>query len=628
MVASTAAPAQGADAVIETVADRNDGNLHDRRLAMPNGNIGQYSIQATLNAFVKTGTSNDTIATAQDLTGTLLRARLERCRSAGGGRQPARQCRQHGRCLRIVPVLWLLLRRTGRPRSSESTPHGQIVQVIPVPEDTVDSLSGVELDPVNNMLYAAVTTSFNGYGGPGSGSVDGELLEFNPITGQLVATIPLPADNSNYYYYYPYGFSIASDGNFWIAAAQQRQHHPAGCRATTRSPATPPADYMPESASIGTDGNVYFSTTIGDVYQLNPTTGAVNYFASTASPFGTLTNTAPGGAGIWAADYYRWRSPLRLQRQPPTASRLLRHEPGPDRSERQRLGCQLQLLRPVQVRPVRQRAVATFVPGPIGLTIWGVDNPNPPAQDTQDYYSFCLDPGPDGHGRGREPQRRAAQISIVDGNGDVLATGVSGATNVSESIEDFVAPSTGTYYVEVTGDPGVQYSVVVTRGADFTLQPHNSLDTAQNLTGTNGVLGYLAPPSAPLYILDDQLYGCLQSDLPDRSGDRRLHRSGDRRPGSPLNNPFGLNMAYDGTYLYYNDGADFGNNDDLQDRSRPPARSSPGQPGARSADCFTGLAYLNGEPLRVDDSGDRSTRSTPARSRSSAHSRPASRTIR
>ena len=57
------------------------------------------------------------------------------------------------------------------------------MQVIPVPEDTEDSLSGVELDPVNNMLYAAVTTSFNGYGGPGSGSVDGELLEFNPITG-------------------------------------------------------------------------------------------------------------------------------------------------------------------------------------------------------------------------------------------------------------------------------------------------------------------------------------------------------------------------------------------------------------------------------------------------------------
>ena len=66
------------------------------------------------------------------------------------------------------------------------------------------------------------------------------------------------------------------------------------------------------------------------------------------------------------------------------------------------------------------------------------------------------------------------QIGIVDGSGNVVASGMSGATNVSQSIEDFVAQSTGTYYVEVTGDPGVQYSVVVTRGADFSLQPHNS----------------------------------------------------------------------------------------------------------------------------------------------------------
>ena len=35
-----------------------------------NGNVGQYSVQAYLNSFVKQGTSNDTIATAQDLTGT------------------------------------------------------------------------------------------------------------------------------------------------------------------------------------------------------------------------------------------------------------------------------------------------------------------------------------------------------------------------------------------------------------------------------------------------------------------------------------------------------------------------------------------------------------------------------
>ena len=44
-------------------------------------------------------------------------------------------------------------------------------------------------------------------------------------------------------------------------------------------------------------------------------------------------------------------------------------------------------------------------------------------------------------------------------------------------------------------------------------------------------------------------------------------------PGSPLNNPFGLNMAYDGTYLYYNNGAYCGDNTiyklDPDDRGGP-----------------------------------------------------------
>ena len=60
-------------------------------------------------------------------------------------------------------------------------------------------------------------------------------------------------------------------------------------------------------------------------------------------------------------------------------------------------------------------------------------------------------------------------------------------------IENFVAPSTGTYYVEVTGDPGVQYSLTVTRSANFDIEPNNTINTAQSLTGTNGVLGALDP---------------------------------------------------------------------------------------------------------------------------------------
>ena len=265
-------------------------------------------------------------------------------------------------------------------------------------------------------------------------------------------------------------------------------------RATTRSPATRRADLIPESASIGTDGNVYFSTTIGNVYQLNTTSGAVNFFASTGSPFGTLTNTAPGGSGIWSADYYN--TALRYD----YSGNFLQQVGffGTNQAQTDQNGnvwiANTELLGSVPVRPIRQSsATATFVPVPIGLTIWGVDNPNAPPQDTQDYYSFSLAAGPEATIVAKSLNGLNVQITLVDGNGNVLATGVGGSTNVSSKIENFVASAGGTYYVEITGDPGVKYSLTVTRGADFDIEPNNTPATAQSLTGTNGVLGDLEP---------------------------------------------------------------------------------------------------------------------------------------
>ena len=181
LIATGLAPAQGADAVIETAPITTTGT-YTIEICDQNGNIGQYSIQATLNAFVKTGTSNDTIGTAQDLTGTSYGLGTGGADRLGAvGSLPANvvstgdvyvSSREYGFDFGGTPSAILRVNSAGA-----------IVQVIEVPQDQLFSLSGVELDPVNNMLYAAVTTSFNGSGGPGSGSVDGELLEFDPITG-------------------------------------------------------------------------------------------------------------------------------------------------------------------------------------------------------------------------------------------------------------------------------------------------------------------------------------------------------------------------------------------------------------------------------------------------------------
>ena len=276
VVATTTAPAQAANSVIETAAISTTGT-YTIAISDANGNLGLYSVQAYLNSYVKQGTSNLSIATAQDLTSSSYV--LD---SSGSDR------------LAVVGSLPTGVINTGDVYVSSRyygfyyggsiaailriNAAGQVVQVIPVPEDQEESLSGVELDPVNNMLYAAVTTSFNGYGGPGSGSVDGELLEIDPHTGDLVATITLPVDNSNYYYYYPYGFSIAPDGTFWVPQPNSGNiiHVDANGNELASYSA---GGYMPESASIGTDGNVYFSTTVGDVFQLNTTSGM-----STTSP--------------------------------------------------------------------------------------------------------------------------------------------------------------------------------------------------------------------------------------------------------------------------------------------------------------------------------------------------------
>ena len=77
------------------------------------------------------------------------------------------------------------------------------------------------------------------------------------------------------------------------------------------------------------------------------------------------------------------------------------------------------------------------------------------------------------------------------------------ASNYTSGLNNFVAPEDGTYYVEMTGTPGVKFNLVVTRGADFNTQPANQLPSAQDITATElsgdnklgGVLGYLQSPN-------------------------------------------------------------------------------------------------------------------------------------
>jgi subtilisin family serine protease len=68
--------------------------------------------------------------------------------------------------------------------------------------------------------------------------------------------------------------------------------------------------------------------------------------------------------------------------------------------------------------------------------------------------------------------------------------------NVDRIIRNFVAPTTGTYFVRLNSDQETDYSLLVTRNAEFDTEPNDSMATAQKVQSTQAagrqwVLGHL-----------------------------------------------------------------------------------------------------------------------------------------
>lgn len=105
-----------------------------------------------------------------------------------------------------------------------------------------------------------------------------------------------------------------------------------------------------------------------------------------------------------------------------------------------------------------------------------------------DFYSFHL-----GQGEAASLEATATggtlSMELHDGDGNVLARGAS-AENVRQFIRGFVAPAAGLYYARLGGSSGTAYSVVVTRGGDFDVEPNDAATNAAELTG-GAVLGSL-----------------------------------------------------------------------------------------------------------------------------------------
>jgi subtilisin family serine protease len=106
-------------------------------------------------------------------------------------------------------------------------------------------------------------------------------------------------------------------------------------------------------------------------------------------------------------------------------------------------------------------------------------------------------------------QTNHINVKIEDANGNVLAEGRPGASNVDEVINNLVASASGTYYAVITGTGQRDFDLMVTRGADFSTEPNNDLITAQPVVvqpdGRLTTLGFLGAgnPAAAYEIAAD-----------------------------------------------------------------------------------------------------------------------------
>ncbi len=144
--------------------------------------------------------------------------------------------------------------------------------------------------------------------------------------------------------------------------------------------------------------------------------------------------------------------------------------------------------------------------GPVGRFPegWYVDDVRVRQVTLADYYRFTLSAGQSatvaltGLGGGN------ADLALLGPDGTTLALGHAGPSNVDEILSNFIATTTGTYYLRVTGDQGAEYSVVVTRNADFDTEGNNDIASAKELIapevgGRRWVLGAVEPVASGLF---------------------------------------------------------------------------------------------------------------------------------
>ena len=132
--------------------------------------------------------------------------------------------------------------------------------------------------------------------------------------------------------------------------------------------------------------------------------------------------------------------------------------------------------------------------GPQRGAVLGQTDSGTGSASTPDYYSFSVSAGETDSLVVANQSAGNLTLDLLDGNGTVLDSGV-GAANLSEAISKFTFSTAGLYYVRISGDANVPYSLVIIRNAVFDTEPNDTPAAAQSIDGTQGALGAIASAS-------------------------------------------------------------------------------------------------------------------------------------
>jgi sugar lactone lactonase YvrE len=546
---------------------------------------GNFTLQLVVNAKLQKeqflgGDIDSTLATAQQLDSSSINLGNGILASAVYGKIP-------------------LQTAAGDSFVSERGVGVQLVSAAGVVEATLNdpslsagTINDMHIGPDGN-LYVGVDAAQ-----PGLDGTAGEILEFSQ-SGTLLATINLPNDGSGGFSFYPFGFSIAADGSFWVAQPNSGGVAHVGISGNLiQSYAT---GGTPEWTTVRSDGQVFISDiSDGNIVQLDPASGNTSTFANdpaglpfglSFTPAGSLLVADPNvgilvfnnGGGLTQV-IQDFNAPIDASVDPSgniLAATAGGFFTGPSLDKFTAGG--------VQIGSTALNGLA------IGLAVVGTEGPAPKPPQTVDYYKFNLAAGQTATVVLSDLGSQAASLALVGPAGNTLALGK--VLNGSEqSIDSFVASAAGTYYVQVSGN-GVQYDVVLEKGAAFGNGSNTALSSAQSLFATSGgnynAVGSLAQVS--LFGIEwQQAANQLIHAINPQNG---AFLSTFQGPATSLTNPFGFNMAFDGQHLWFNDGAFSGSNTifELDPTSGAVLNSFPSPTPE-----LLGLAFLNGSLYGTD----------------------------